>query len=192
MSSTVLESRSKAPSYPPSSPSIFERALDQHATHPVLAPTYNPTLFARTPRLSADIAYLLQTPESLWKTHPSHASLLTSPPAAFARYLTRLQHLSDSNSNIDQARLLAHAYVRYLGDLSGGQFIRRRIAKAYGLEDSAGVSFYDFKKLDGNGSSTIGDMKKIKEWYRAGMNAGVGDKADFKGGVSTWNDRVLP
>lgn len=77
--------------------------------------------------------------------------------------------------------MLAHAYVRYLGDLSGGQFIRRRIAKAYGLEDSAGVSFYDFKKLGSNESSTIGDMKKIKEWYREGMNAGAGADVHVKG-----------
>ncbi len=157
----------------------FERALDRHATHPVLAPTYNPTLFSRTPSLSADIAYLLETPESSWQSHPIHETLVSSPPEPFADYTARLQELADDESQVP--RLLAHAYVRYLGDLSGGQFIKRRLVKAYGLEDGAGVSFYEFKQLGGSGSSTMGDMKKIKEWYRAGMNAGVGDDVALKG-----------
>lgn len=156
--------------------STLEQALDKHATHAVLAPTYNPTLFARTQRLGADIAFLLQTPESSWQAHPLHTELVTRPPASFTAYTGRLQKLADA----DPAPLLAHAYVRYLGDLSGGQFIKRRIAKAYGLDDAAGLAFYDFKQLHSNASSTIGDMKKIKEWYRDGMNAGVGDDLALK------------
>ena len=76
--------------------------------------------------------------------------------------------------------------MRYLGDLSGGQFIRRRIAKAYGLEDSSGLSFYEFRPLAGAGSAAVagaGEMKRIKEWFRDGMNAGVGDDAKLKGDV---------
>lgn len=157
--------------------SIFERGLDRHAANSVLAPTYNPGLLARTSSLSADIAHLLQVPESSWQSHPIHASLTSSPPQPLTDYITRLQTLADSS---DPSPLLAHAYVRYLGDLSGGQFIRRRLAKAYDLEDGAGLSFYDFKQLGGNASGTIGDMKKIKEWYRDGMNAGVGDDQDLK------------
>ena len=150
--------------------------MELHASHPVLAPTYNPTLFARAQSLAADISYFLETPESTWQSHPLHTELTLSPPKPFEEYRTRITHLAES----DPARLLAHAYVRYLGDLSGGQFIRRRIAKAYGLEDGAGVSFYEFKQLGGNASSTIGDMKKIKEWYRDGMNAGAGEDQDLK------------
>ena len=101
---------------------------------------------------------------------------MSNPPQPLSAYTSRLQHLADR----EPAALLAHAYVRYLGDLSGGQFIKRRIAKAYDLEDSRGLSFYDFKQLGGNAWSTIGDMKKIKEWYREGMNAGAGDNARLK------------
>lgn len=157
----------------------FERAIDRHASHPVLQPTYNPTLLARTASLSADIAYLLQTPESTWQSHPIHIQLMSDPPLALTQYTDRLNTLADT----DPAPLLAHAYVRYLGDLSGGQFIRRRLAKAYNLEDGAGLSFYDFKQLGGTGSSTIGDMKKIKEWYRDGMNAGVGEDQALKASI---------
>lgn len=95
-------------------------------------------------------------------------------------YVWRVQALAESG---DPSPLLAHAYVRYLGDLSGGQFIKRRIVKAYELEDGFGTTFYDFKPLGGSGTDvgTIGDMKKIKEWYREGMNAGVGDNQALKG-----------
>ncbi|GJE99873.1 heme oxygenase [Phanerochaete sordida] len=148
----------------------LEQGLDRHASHPVLAPTYNPTLFARTPSLSADIATLLEVPESSWQSHPLHHQLISNPPAPFEAYVARLRKLGESQPE----GLLAHAYVRYLGDLSGGQFIKRRIAKAYGLEDGDGLSFYDFKQLGGSASGTIGDMKKIKEWYRDGMDKGVG------------------
>ncbi|KAI0826854.1 hypothetical protein BC628DRAFT_1372184 [Trametes gibbosa] len=163
----------------------FERALEQHATHPVLSPTHNPGLFARTASISADISYLLGVPEASWKTHPLHVALLTTAsPPALTQYVARIEELA---AGPDSARLLAHAYVRYLGDLSGGQFIRRRIVKAYGLEDGAGVSFYDFRPLGGASASstsgTMGDLKKIKEWYREGMNAGVGDDAELKAAI---------
>ncbi|KAI0648150.1 hypothetical protein C8Q79DRAFT_1008499 [Trametes meyenii] len=160
----------------------FERALEQHATHPVLAPTHNPGLFARSANLAADISYLLDVPEPSWQAHPLHATLTTSPPAALTQYVSRIRDLA---AGPDPSRLLAHAYVRYLGDLSGGQFIRRRIVKAYSLDDGAGVSFYEFRPLGGGASTgTMGDLKKIKEWYRDGMNAGVGDNQELKGDVS--------
>ena len=120
---------------------------------------------------------MLDIPLSSWQSHPIHTKLTSRPPAQFSAYTARLRKLGES----EPAALLAHAYVRYLGDLSGGQFIRRRIAKAYGLSDGAGTAFYEFKQLGGNSSSTIGDMKKIKEWYRDGMNKGVGDDRELKG-----------
>ncbi|KAI0365709.1 heme oxygenase-like protein [Pilatotrama ljubarskyi] len=162
----------------------FERALEQHATHPVLAPTHNPGLFSRSASIAADISYLLDVPEASWQTHPLHAALMASPPPALTQYVSRIQELA---AGPDPSRLLAHAYVRYLGDLSGGQFIRRRIVKAYGLDDGAGVSFYEFRPLGGSSSgattTTMGELKKIKEWYRDGMNAGVGDNAELKAAI---------
>lgn len=162
--------------------SAFERALDEHAAHPVLAPTHNPGLFARSANLAADISYILEVPESSWQSHPIHVALMTTAqPAALSRYVARIQELAAGR---DPARLLAHAYVRYLGDLSGGQFIRRSISKAYDLEVGiGGLSFFDFRTLSGavGEAANAGEMKRIKEWYREGMNAGVGDNAELKG-----------
>jgi heme oxygenase (biliverdin-producing, ferredoxin) len=43
-------------------------------------------------------------------------------------------------------RLVSHAYVRYLGDLSGGQILKRMAAKQLGL-DADGLRFYDFPAI---------------------------------------------
>ncbi|TFK40749.1 hypothetical protein BDQ12DRAFT_679958 [Crucibulum laeve] len=148
----------------------FERALDRHAAHPTLEPTYNPTLLARAPLLAADISYLLGVQESSWQTHPMYLSLFSSMPGPLQDYVSRIQEISDSS---DPSPLLAHSYVRYLGDLSGGQTIRHVISKAYDLDETEGLglSFYAFKELRTAKPASQGEMKRIKDWFRAGMNA---------------------
>lgn len=114
---------------------------------------------------------------------------MANRPPALSHYVDRIEQITSSE---DPAALLSHAYVRYLGDLSGGQVIRGKIAKAYNLEDGAGVSFYDFKTLGGTGAATIGDMKKIKEWYRDNMNTVVGDNQELKGDFASCSLLIPP
>lgn len=135
---------------------------------------------ARAPALSADIAYFLEVPEASWKSHPTHKALLASYPPALDAYVSRIKEISNSN---DPSPLLAHAYVRYLGDLSGGQTIRHSLAKAYSLDEKSGqgLSFYAFKELRSSKPAAQGEMKRIKDWFREGMNSGVGDDVDVKG-----------
>lgn len=47
----------------------------------------------------------------------------------------------------DGAPLLAHAYVRFLGDLSGGQILKPRLAHSLGLGPEA-LTFYDHPEID--------------------------------------------
>ncbi|KAH9480600.1 Heme oxygenase 1 [Psilocybe cubensis] len=148
---------------------VLERALERHATNQSLEPTHNPALLARAPSLSADISHLLQVDEGSWKDHPIHVQLLSASLSPLDAYLRRLEELSKSS---DPSALLAHSYVRYLGDLSGGQVIRHTLAKAYGLDESTGLglSFYAFKELRSSKPANQGEMKRIKEWFREGMN----------------------
>lgn len=159
----------------------LERALEQHASHPVLEPIHNPALLARAPALASDISRLLEV--DAWKAHPSYITLRATPPAAVRAYTTRIRELAKSE---DPSPLLAHAYVRYLGDLSGGQQIRHTIAKAYDLDEAApdaGLAFYDFKELQSSQKAGLGEMRRIKDWFREGMNKGVRDDEKRKADI---------
>lgn len=63
--------------------------------------------------------------------------------AAGERYAARIAAAAAG----DGAPLVAHAYVRYLGDLNGGSILRRVLGRALEL-DAAALRFYDFSPAD--------------------------------------------
>ncbi|MFC4060152.1 heme oxygenase (biliverdin-producing) [Planomonospora corallina] len=65
---------------------------------------------------------------------------------------------------------VAHHYTRYLGDLSGGQFIRMELEKIYGYGPGGGVDFYRFDR--------IGSLPRFKNAYRARLDALPVDDAE--------------
>ncbi|GLZ40471.1 biliverdin-producing heme oxygenase [Actinokineospora sp. NBRC 105648] len=93
--------------------------------------------------LAADLAWLLG-PDWRASVHPL---------AATRAYVERLREVCFTS----RSAFVAHHYTRYLGDLSGGQIIRRRLHDAYGL-DTDGVRFYTF---DG-----IPKAKPFRDIYR--------------------------
>lgn len=68
----------------------------------------------------------------------------------------------DLVARADGPRLVAHAYVRYLGDLSGGQILRRLLGRSLGLDDSS-LAFYAFPE--------VGDLDMFKTEYRAAIDS---------------------
>ena len=107
----------------------LEPALQQHASHRAVAPLHNAALYRAAP-LAEDLVFLHG---ARWHDE------LPALPAALA-YAHRVHELARDNP----ALLVAHAYVRYLGDLSGGQLVRRAVTRSLGLPDAAGTAFYDF------------------------------------------------
>lgn len=67
---------------------------------------------------------------------------------------------------------MAHHYVRYLGDLSGGQVVATHVRRHYGLTD--GLTFYDFTE--------VGKPKPYKDDYRAALD-GLPLTSDQRGSV---------
>ena len=61
----------------------------------------------------------------------------------------------------DGARLIAHAYTRYLGDLSGGQILQRLLTRSLELRP-AELSFYDFPRY--------ADLTALKADYRKALD----------------------
>ncbi len=107
----------------------LEAGLAQHANHPLLAPLQLAPL-ARCAALQADLD---TAAGPHWQT--------ALPPAAAA--LAYAEHLQALTLHQPPA-LAAHAYVRYLGDLAGGQALRRVAQRAYGLQGDDGTRFFDF------------------------------------------------
>jgi heme oxygenase len=57
--------------------------------------------------------------------------------------VARLQEISETNP----ALLVAHAYVRYMGDLSGGQSLRHIVRSALDLPPDKGTGLHEFDAL---------------------------------------------
>ncbi|MEV6526220.1 biliverdin-producing heme oxygenase [Longispora sp. NPDC051575] len=126
---------------------VLEEAARAMRTDPVGAPFAVPEL-DRVPALEADLNYLYG---ATW------AERIT-PNAATVRYCARLREVCFDWPG----GFVAHHYTRYLGDLSGGQFIRKSVARIYGLTDH-GVAFYDFPEL--------GDLQAFKARYREALDS---------------------
>lgn len=136
----------------------LERALLRQAEHPAVAAVLLPELF-RCPAIEADLAVLT----AMQRRDAAVAPLL---PATLA-YIERLDALGDTQPHL----LVAHAYVRYLGDLNGGQALRRVVARTLALEDGAGTLFYDF----GDSQS----RQQLMQRFRAGLEAAQAQAADI-------------
>lgn len=61
----------------------------------------------------------------------------------------------------DGAGLIAHAYTRYFGDLSGGQVMKRLLDRSLGLR-SQELTFYDFPKIK--------EIEAFKQDYRRAID----------------------
>jgi heme oxygenase len=132
----------------------LESALTRHAVHVAVAPIVFPALF-RQAALAADLAAL---------HGPGWADELPLQAAA-QRYVARLQQLDQQQP----ALLVAHAYVRYLGDLSGGQMLRKIVVRSFRLAGDEGSRFYDF-----------GDVATVRSHLhavRAGLSTLAADAA---------------
>ncbi len=105
----------------------LEQAAAAMAADPVAGEFVFPEL-TRLPSLSADLATLLG-PESQPSALP-----------ATEEYRARLREVAFDHP----WAFIAHHYTRYLGDLSGGQYLGPAIAEAYGL-NGAGHRFFVFE-----------------------------------------------
>ena len=126
----------------------MESAQEQLANHAALRNLYYPQLF-RAATLQKDLAFYFG-PD--WKAHVKETP-------AVAAYVERVEWLADNWPT----GLAAHHYTRYLGDLSGGQMIKRMVQKSFGTEGDDGVVFYEFPQ--------IADIPAFKADYREKMDS---------------------
>ncbi len=124
----------------------LEEELTKHRAHEALKGLFFPELWRKS-SLEADLEYYYGAD---WRSQ-------VSPSPACAKYLQRLREVSET----DPILLVGHAYTRYMGDLSGGQVLKKIAKKAMGLGEQ-GTAFYEFEKIRNHG--------EFKKQYRLAMN----------------------
>lgn len=83
----------------------------------------------------------------------------TQPSKAAQEYAKHLNHLSVHSPSL----LLSHAYIRYLGDLSGGRMMKKWVENMF---PEAGASFYDFDELLGDNAIGAKFVEYKNEWKK--------------------------
>lgn len=131
--------------------SNLEAEMARHQDHPVVGPMVFAELL-RTRALEGDLAYYYG---DRWQ----HEIIAT--PAG-QRYVNRILEVSATNP----ALLVAHAYVRYMGDLSGGQGLRHIVRSALNLPPDKGTGLHEFDQLP-----TVEAKRDFKVRYREALNS---------------------
>jgi heme oxygenase len=106
----------------------MEQGLERHRGSQALGALANLGL-ARAPAIEADLVALCGEG---WERDIQ----LLSAGEIYARRIAKA-------AEGDGMRLIAHAYTRYLGDLSGGQILQRLLTRSLNLKPAA-LTFYDF------------------------------------------------
>lgn len=122
---------------------IIEAAAEVMADDPVAGPFVFPEL-TRCPSIEADLAALLGDD---W------ADRIPATDAT-EEYCSRLAEVAATWPG----GFVAHHYTRYLGDLSGGQFIGRVVRRTLDIDETSGAAFFTFDQIP--------DASEFKERYR--------------------------
>ena len=116
--------------------------------HPAIQPIYF-TELNRKESLVEDLIYYYGVE---WQN-------IVKPSSATKIYVDRIHDIGKQQPEL----LVAHAYTRYLGDLSGGQILKKIARGAMNLSDERGTKFYDF--------DAIPDDKIFKDHYRYALDS---------------------
>ena len=131
--------------------SALEEELQRHQDHQVVSKIYFAQL-NRKQNLEADLAFYYG---ENWREE-----IVDSPAGQV--YVNRIREISNS----EPALLVAHSYVRYMGDLSGGQSLKNIIRSALELTTAEGTKFYDFDEIPNPEAK-----RNFKGKYRDALNS---------------------
>jgi len=129
--------------------SAMEEEIEKNQDHHQFAPIYFPTELHRREALARDLEYFYGED---WEKQIS-LSPGTKP------YVDRIHEVGEK----DPVLLVAHSYTRYMGDLSGGQILKKVAQRALKLPSTGeGLNFYQFEGIHSH--------KGFKQLYRSRMN----------------------
>nr|YP_009732312.1 heme oxygenase [Gracilaria spinulosa]QHS70711.1 heme oxygenase [Gracilaria spinulosa] len=125
----------------------LEEEIEKNKNHFVVQSIYFPEL-NRTLSLKQDLEYYYG---SNWHEQ-------VCPSLATKMYVNRIRDISINQPEL----LIAHAYTRYMGDLSGGQILKKIAQTAMNLSSNDGTAFYNFHNIK--------DDKRFKLIYRQALD----------------------
>ncbi|XP_038639636.1 LOW QUALITY PROTEIN: heme oxygenase 1-like [Scyliorhinus canicula] len=127
----------------------LEEEIERNKDHPAFAPLYFPSELHRKEALEQDLEYF---------HGPGWRSRIECPRAT-GKYVSQIQEVGRREPEL----LVAHAYIRYMGDLSGGQVLKKVAQKALQLPSTGeGLAFFTFDRVT--------NATKFKQLYRSRMN----------------------
>ncbi|NWR78292.1 HMOX2 oxygenase, partial [Centropus unirufus] len=130
--------------------SALEEEMEHNKDHAAFAPLYFPVELHRREALVKDLQYFYGED---WKEKIQCSE-------ATQHYVDRIHHVGQHEPEL----LVAHAYTRYMGDLSGGQVLKKVAQRALKLPSTEeGIQFYVF--------DNVSNAQQFKQLYRARMNA---------------------
>ncbi|KAG0205398.1 Heme oxygenase 2 [Mortierella sp. NVP41] len=129
--------------------SALEDALDKHKDNANVQLIYFPAELSRKEALEQDLEFF---------NGPEWRDMLTPVSPAQQAYIDAINRCANTKPEL----LIAHSYVRYLGDLSGGQILAKKLQKYNDLPEGKGVAFYSF--------DTIENKTEFKDMYRIRLN----------------------
>lgn len=145
--------------------SAMEEEMERHRNHEIMGKMYFPEL-NRKRSLEKDMTYY----------YGDNWSSEVSPTPEGEAYVQRIREVSEKEPEL----LLAHLYTRYMGDLSGGQILKKIAQTGMNLTNGQGTAFYEFAQIP--------DEKAFKANYRQTMNELPIDEATADKIVQEAND----
>jgi len=103
-----------------------------HEEHPVIKPIGFKSLF-RKETLENDLRFYFG---NNWKNEINISQ-------SAKEYVERIREVAKDSPEL----LVGHHYTRYIGDLSGGQILKRIAKKALNLQGNDGLNFYEFELI---------------------------------------------
>jgi heme oxygenase (biliverdin-producing, ferredoxin) len=126
----------------------IEEELEKNKNDSVLSKIYYPKELSRLNSLKKDLEYFYGK-DFIKKIKPLNST---------TKYVQRIHETAESKPYL----LVSHSYTRYLGDLFGGQILKKIAKKALNLESNLGICFYDF--------DNIKDLKEFKNEFKNKLN----------------------
>ncbi|KAG8436420.1 hypothetical protein GDO86_007499 [Hymenochirus boettgeri] len=128
----------------------LEEEINRNKDNPVFSPVYFPLELHRKDALEEDLEYFYG---------PQWRKKIVCPQST-KNYANRLHYVGQKEPEL----LVSHAYTRYLGDLSGGQVLKKIAQKALNLPATGeGLAFFTF--------NNVTSATKFKQLYRSRMNS---------------------